>query len=54
MGYLNVDLWPAAVALLFAGAAIVAMRSIERRADRAATRRTREALQRTLADPTEE
>jgi HAMP domain-containing protein len=54
MGYLNVDLWPSALALLFAGAAIVAMRWVERRADKSATLRTQEALRQALADPTEE
>ena len=54
MSYLDVDLWPSAAVLVLAGAAILAMRFIERYADRSAARRTREALRQALADPTEE
>jgi hypothetical protein len=54
MAYLDIDLWPSALALLIAGVAIVAMRLVERRADKSATLRTRQALQQALADPTEE
>jgi hypothetical protein len=54
MEYLDVDLWPSVLALLVAGAAIVAMRVAERRADKSASLRTRKALQQALRGPTEE
>lgn len=54
MAYLEVDLWPTAAVLLCTGAAIAVMRLLERRADRLAALRTREALRQTLADPTQE
>ena len=51
MTYLDVDLWPSALALLFAGAAIVAMRLVERRADKSATLRTRRRCDRRSPTP---
>lgn len=54
MAHLQIDLWPVGVIVTIATAAIVAMRALERRADHLASKRTRQALERTVAEPTQE
>jgi hypothetical protein len=54
MQFMRIDFWPAGLVLALALLVIIAMRSLERFAHSAATRRTRRALQRALGNPTQE
>lgn len=54
MAHLQIDLWPVGVVVIVATAVIVVMRALDRRADHLAARRTRQALERAVAEPTRE
>jgi hypothetical protein len=51
MQFMRIDFWPAGLVLVIALLLIVAMRSLERFARSVTVKRTHQALQRALGDP---